>query len=1233
VGAYEHSQPLVIDPILRYGTLLGGSGADVARGVAVDATGAAWVVGRTASAGFPTTSGALSQVYLGGSYDAFVTKLNAAGTARLASTYLGGNDDEGFALALDSTGRPYLTGLTYSANVPTQNALVASGGAGFLTVLTTDGALTYSSHISAIGRAIALDGNANAYIGGYVVNTPISTTVGAYQTSDAGGIYDGFVLKINPAVSGPAGLVYGTYLGGDQQDNLTGLAVDGSGNAYITGDTASGTFPTTPGAYARTWTGPGSVFVTKLNAAGSALVYSTFVGVAGTTGLGYSIAVDGAGSAYVSGTTLSAGFPTVNAPQPQYGGGTNDAFVCKLNPTGSSLFYSTYLGGTGDDEALGVTVDRLGNAYVTGATISTNVLASPTALQGSNAGAYDAFVAEVAASGTAWLYQSYLGGVGDDWGYGIAVSGGGAAYVAGSSAAGQAAGNFPTTGLQSANQGGATDTFVTRLPTAPQSGLTWATRLTALPRLESGAAASFGLDGTLYVVGGTDGVSTDYRTTDLYHPASNNWTVGATYPISVEGAAAVTLPDGRLVVLGGGSGCHFQQTSCTIYTNVNAYDPHTSVWTPLAALNTPRYNAATVVRNGQIYAMGGWNGSQPLASVEVYDPHANTWTYAASLPQAVEGPAAAVEGSGTIDVVGGFNGILGAGCVDYNSLYRFTGSGWSTGPAMPSARHSLMAGIGPDGQLYAIGGYSGAEGCNAQAGFRATVEAYNPGSGRWTTAQPLPQGTCCAGMAVAPSGQFYLLGGNARLGQSAQVTIGALTTASGGELPWHHHQSVRLSDHLSAAIDLADGHVDVTAHDLSIPGRGPDVSLSHTWDSVRAQESPLTTTAAGAGWSTDLTPSMGGVLTDTVTYTDSSGTAWSFPYGGLITDTAPYTAYQVPGGQPWQLTAAPTGTTGYTLTNILTGTVLRFDTAGRYLSATDAYANSNTLSYGASGPLTETNSGGRTLSLSYTAGGLLNDVQSPLWRSSGGTQGQHVTYGYTNTNQLQTVTWGAGTTDALTATFGYQGQQLVTITTPYTQSAHTWTLAYDMFGRLSSLTSPISGTPRQAGYTPAYTTKVLYTPAMTQTQLIAGGLDAVHGECGLLLLAAPGCDGGERGHPAHQSMGGGDQRAERLTGHGHRPQPPARQPDGHGQQLGPGGPGQDHPVHVLRLCDGRLGRPLSAGPEHPRHARLASAHNSAPERRAERQCGPGRRPRGRGGGPSAVHPGTGAGSRGGPRLG
>jgi RHS repeat-associated protein len=1017
-----------------------------------------------------------------------VTKLNAAGTARLASTYVGGNDDdEGFALALDSSGRPYLTGLTYSTNFPTQNALMSSGGAGFLTVLNTDGTLTYSSHISAIGRAIALDANANAYIGGYVVNTPISTTTGAYQTSYAGGIYDGFVLKINPAVSGPAGLVYGTFLGGDQQDNLTGLAVDTSGNAYLTGDTASGTFPTTPGAYSRTWAGPGSVFVTKLNAAGSALVYSTFVGVAGTTGLGYSIAVDGAGSAYVSGTTLSAGFPTVNAPQPQYGGGTNDAFVCKLNATGSGLLYSTYLGGTGDDQALGIAVDRLGNAYVSGATTSPNLPTSPTALQGSNAGGYDAFVTAVAASGTALLSSSYLGGVGDDWGYGIAVSGGGAAYVAGSSAAGQAAGDFPTTGLQSANQGGATDAFVTRLPTAPQPGLTWDTRLTALPRLESGAAASFGRDGTLYVVGGTDGVSTDYQATDLYHPASNTWTVGATYPLAVEGAAAVTLPDGRIVVLGGGSGCHFQQTSCTIYANVNAYDPHTGLWTPLAALNTPRYNATAVVRNGQIYAIGGWNGSQPLAGVEVYDPQANTWTNGPSLPQAVEGLAAAVEGSGTIDVVGGFNGISGAGCVDYNSLYRFTGSGWSAGPAMPSARHSLMAGIGPDGQLYAIGGYSGAEGCNTQAGFRATVEAYNPGSGRWTTAQPLPQGTCCAAMAVAPSGQFYLLGGNARLGQSAQVTIGALSTASGGPLPWHPHQRVRVSDHLSVEIDLADGHVDVTAHDLSLPGRGPDLSLSRTWDSVRAQESPLTTTAAGAGWSTDLTPSMGGVLTDTVTYTDSSGTAWFFPYTGLITDTAPYTAYQVPGGQPWQLTAAPTGTTGYTLTNILTGEVQRFNAQGQYLSDQDAYSNTNTLTYTAGLPTGLGNSGGRALAFTYQ-NGLLADAQSPLWQSGGASAAgsQHVTYGYTNTNQLQTVTWGAGTTNALTATFGYQGQQLVTITTPYTQSPHTWTLAYDPFGRLSSLTSPISGTPGQAGYTPAYTTTVLYTPGMTQTQLIAG---------------------------------------------------------------------------------------------------------------------------------------------------
>jgi len=879
LGPHDPTKPVTIDPVLRYGTLLGGSGTDVARGIALDPTGTAYVTGRTSSTNFPTTGG---PAYGGGDDDSFVVKLTPDGHALVYSTYLGGNNfDEGASIAADAAGRAYVTGRAYSTNFPTTaNAFQSAGGAGFVAMLNPNGTLGYSSYVGNMGQAIAVDGAGDAYVGGYTdANTPANLTAGAYATTYAGGVYDGFVLKVNPlAATGTSALIYGTYLGGSGQDNLTGIAVDSGGNAYVTGDTASTDYPTTPGAYNRTGSTAGAVFLTKLSADGSHLVYSTFIGLAGTTGLGYGVAVDGAGAAYVAGTTSSPAFPSLNAAQPAYGGGPNDGFICKMNAAGSGLVYSTFLGGAGDDQALGVAVDGRGNADVSGTTASTNMITSPTALQSSNAGGYDAFVTTVAASGTTLLYSSYLGGVGNDAGNAIAVDGAGAAYVAGSSDAGQAAGNFPTTGLQSASAGG-TDAFVTRLPTRPQAGLNWATRLTALPRLESGAAASFGLDGTLYVVGGTDGVQVDYRAADLYHPATDTWTVGATYPISVEGAAAVTLPDGRIVVLGGGSGCHFQQTSCTIYHNVYAYDPRTGgPWVALAPLQTARYDAAAVVRNGLIYVIGGWDGSQTLASVEVYNPSANTWTPGTALPQAEEAPGATVDSAGTIYVVGGTNGISTSGCASYNTLYTSTGGAWSARPALPTARGNLMAALGPDGQLYAIGGYSGAEGCNVQAGFRATVEVYNPGTMTWATAQPLSASVCRAGVAVAPSGQIYILGGNGLLGQRAQVQIGTLAEADGGAVPWHPHQTVRLDDHLSASVDLADGHADVTVDGLSIPGRGPDLTLTHTWDSRRAQETGLTATAAGQGWSGSLTPSMGGVLTDTVVYTADDGATWYFPY-------------------------------------------------------------------------------------------------------------------------------------------------------------------------------------------------------------------------------------------------------------------------------------------------------------------------------------------------------------------
>jgi hypothetical protein len=280
-----------------------------------------------------------------------------------------------------------------------------------------------------------------------------------------------------------------------------------------------------------------------------------------------------------------------------------------------------------------------------------------------------------------------------------------------------------------------------------------------------------------------------------------------------------------------------------------------------------------------------------------------------------------------------------------------------------------------------------------------------------------------------------------------------------------------LSAGLSASVDLADGHVDVAADDLSLPARGPALAEGHVWDSTLAQAGAAG--SAGQGWQTSLMPSMGGGLTSTVSYTDATGALWLFPYTGALTATAPYTTYQTPAGLPWALT---TSTARYTLTNALTSETLAFDAQGRYLSDTDAYGNQNVLSYGASGPISDTNSGGRALSLFYS-NGLLSDVQSPLWRSSAGAQGQHVTYGYNGSGQLTTLTRGAGTTDTLTTTFGYSGTQLIRVTTPYTQAARTWTLSYDDAGRLAS---PVSGTLGQAGYTPAYTTLISYNGGTSQ---------------------------------------------------------------------------------------------------------------------------------------------------------
>jgi len=391
---------------LVYSTYLGGSGDDYGLGIAVDAAGNASLTGFTNSPNFPTTPAAI-QSAPGGSADAFVTKLNSSGSALIYSTYLGGSGyDVGQGIALDSLGSAYVTGVTSSADFPTsvaafQIALAGSFDA-FVTKLNLAGSapLVYSTYLGGDsddrGYAVAVDSSGSAYVTGYTTSTNYPTTPGAFQTTYAGGA-DVFVAKLNPAGSTP--LLYSTYLGGTGQDIGQAIAVNASGNAFVTGKT-SGSFPTTASAFQSTFGGGGSdVFATRLNPSGSApLVYSTYLGGSGDDA-GYGIALDGSDDAYLTGYTNSPNFPTTAGVfQTTFGGGRFDGFVTKLNPAGSApLVYSTYLGGSGEDAAQGIAVDALLNAYVTGFTGSTNFPTTSGAFQTTLHGSvFNAFVTKIA---------------------------------------------------------------------------------------------------------------------------------------------------------------------------------------------------------------------------------------------------------------------------------------------------------------------------------------------------------------------------------------------------------------------------------------------------------------------------------------------------------------------------------------------------------------------------------------------------------------------------------------------------------------------------------------------------------------------------------------------------------------------------------------------------------------------------------------------------------------------
>jgi len=443
VARYDAAKPLVIDPVLVYSTYLGGGIYDYGGGIAVDYAGNAYITGTTASNDFPLAGSFPRGGALNG---VFVTKISPKDVL-VYSVILsrGVVYDHGLGIAVDSSGNAYVTGST-QGGFPVVNALQSTPG-----------------------------------------NLP--------------GGNSAFVTKINP--QGNA-LVYSTYLGGIGNAVGRGIAVDASGNTVVAGLAGVG-FPVFNALQSTFGGGTYDAFVTKINAQGSGLVYSTYVGGSGTDqALG--VAVDSGGNAYVTGSTTGA-FPLVAALQSSYGGGASDAFVAKLNPQGSALLYSTYLGGSGDDQGSGIAVDASGNAYVTGYTTGAFPLAAP--LQGSyGGGPTDAFVTEISAQGTALVYSTYLGGGGSEQGTGIAVDSAGEAYVTGSTS-GNSFGSgvgFPIkNAMQSAYGGGYSDAFVAEI-TAQGANLVYSTYLGGID-VDGGAAIAVDSNGNAYLTGVTTSVN------------------------------------------------------------------------------------------------------------------------------------------------------------------------------------------------------------------------------------------------------------------------------------------------------------------------------------------------------------------------------------------------------------------------------------------------------------------------------------------------------------------------------------------------------------------------------------------------------------------------------------------------------------------------------------------------------------------------------------------------------
>jgi hypothetical protein len=557
VGSYDRNRALVIDPSLIYSTFLGGSGEDAGVAIAADSSGSAYVLGQTTSTNFPLV-GALQRTKKGCSchVTTFVAKLNPAGTALLYSTYLGGStDDEGLGIAVDSAGNAYVTGGTQSTDFPTVNPLQAGnlgGYDGFVAKLNPAGnALLYSTYLGGTGDdtfyGIAVDSQGAAYVTGASTSTdyPLASPFqAAIQGSTAA-----VVSKLNPAGSA---LDYSTYFGGSVQDSGLAIAVDSSGEAYVAGVTGSSDLPLSH-AFQAVNAGGGDGFVAKFNTAGSRLFFSTYLGGTGAD-VPNAIALDSARNVYIAGYTGSFDFPTANALQATNNSGLT-GFVTRLDAAGSSLGYSTYLGGSVGDLATGIAVNSAGEAYVAGGTVSPDFPALSPIGAPITSSSTD-FLAKLSAGGNALEYSVGFGNEPFGAAVAVALDGAGNAYVTGTTGS-----DFPVqNAVRSTFAGGSSDGFIAKIndgALAPPTGLTAAvsSQQVRLGWSAASGASSYsvyqgsaaGAESSTPVMSGLTGTS--YTVTGLSNGTHYYFVVKADYPGGASGPsnevnAVPTVPAG-----------------------------------------------------------------------------------------------------------------------------------------------------------------------------------------------------------------------------------------------------------------------------------------------------------------------------------------------------------------------------------------------------------------------------------------------------------------------------------------------------------------------------------------------------------------------------------------------------------------------------------------------------------------------------------------------------------------